>query len=589
MSNAQRNSLNIPDISSRLQTLHTLLQAQRAGAPHALDATFPPHWSPLTVREGWLAQEGYLTSTTSDRSSSLLFDVPLTGTFEFTVETHPSASGIVGYGGVSFHPSWGQVESLVRGDLILVEQRSSRQESFSPMTIQVTPGKVRCLVDGQVFYEDVQPAPTSPWLMLGGPGAVYRHASLSGQPRVPSEIMLSSGDYLEGWQENLYGRGLVPKRLVERQKAEGNYVDRYGRGGRRFTSEGDEIDESEAGTEPVYEWSAKDGEIRGAKISGQRKKAAPSNLAYFRPLHDGEKIRYEFFYQPGSTQVHPSLGRVAFMIESDGLKLHWMTEPQGDWTGLEPDNAVAPAVNAAAGKVQLKPGEWNAASVTLVGGSVRIELNGAVVYETKVEPENDRRFGLFHYRDRSDVRVRNVVLSGNWAQASATQGNMNLAAKSGAPAEVKVRRGLLGEALFVAEAGAMIERTRTLPAEKRFEQLVDWVLPNNRRPTYQLAGVLKPLDVLGVVDQKQQPAGRRVLQGGRLELPGRELIAAATEAHKLAELCDRLAKPMLPVEEGVGPAFAAGGSCIGWPWLPKETTPRRRREAFANCFRTRAS
>ena len=34
------------------------------------------------------------------------------------------------------------------------------------MTVQVTPQKVRYLVNGHLFYEDDDPSPTSPWLGL---------------------------------------------------------------------------------------------------------------------------------------------------------------------------------------------------------------------------------------------------------------------------------------------------------------------------------------------------------------------------------------------------------------------------------------
>jgi hypothetical protein len=71
--------------------------------------------------------------------------------------------------------------------------------------------------------------------------------------------------------------------------------------------------------------------------------------------------------------------------------------------------------------------------------------------------------------------------------------------------------------------------------------LADWVLPTESRPTFQLAGRVRPLDVLGVVDQKAQPEGRRVLLGGRLEAPCLELVAAAREAGALEELAERVA------------------------------------------------
>ena len=442
---------------NELQTLQTVVEARRAGAPHAVDSTFPPHWRPLTAQRGWLAQDGYLTNKASGQASPLLFDVPLTGSFAFTVESRPATAGSPGYGGLNFYPGYGQVSSQTEGDTIRVDQVTGKPGAFGPTTIQVEPGKIRCLVDGQLFYEDLNPAPTSPWLMLRVGAAIYRHVALSGKPVVPAEVSLSSGDFLEGWQSHLYP-AVLPKRLQDRWKAEGKYVEPNFRGGRRFQVDDEDDGESSGSKELVYDWLAKDGEIRGRKLSNSSKKASPSSLAYFRPLQLEEKLRYEFFYEPGGTQVHPSLGRVAFLLEPDGLKLHWMTEPVGDWTGLAADNAVTPAAGASTGKLPLNAGAWNAVALAMTKEGVRIELNGTVVYQSKVESENDRRFGFFHYRDRTDARVRNVVLLGNWDQTLATQENMTLAAKAGTPAEVKVRRGYLGEPLFAAEAGALIER-----------------------------------------------------------------------------------------------------------------------------------
>ena len=45
---------------------------------------------------------------------------------------------------------------------------------------------------------------------------------------------------------------------------------------------------------------------------------------------------------------------------------------------------------------------------------MKIELNGTVVYEAKLAADVERLFGLFHYRDQTAVRVRNVVLTGPW-------------------------------------------------------------------------------------------------------------------------------------------------------------------------------
>ena len=82
-----------------------------------------------------------------------------------------------------------------------------------------------------------------------------------------------------------------------------------------------------------------------------------SRLAYFRPLRSGETLRYEFFYRAGETMVHPSLGRLAFLLEPEGVRLHWMTDDGGtDWTGLAADNAFDEPANRRGDKpLSLKP------------------------------------------------------------------------------------------------------------------------------------------------------------------------------------------------------------------------------------------
>src|SRR5207237_1097092 len=96
------------------------------------------------------------------------------------------------------------------------------------LTVQVAPGKVRCLVNGQLFYEDTDAPPISPWPMLfaeAGRRPVFRYFTLSGRPEVPSEVRLTAGDYLDGWHSPVYG-GNLPQRLVPKDRAEGRGVDR---------------------------------------------------------------------------------------------------------------------------------------------------------------------------------------------------------------------------------------------------------------------------------------------------------------------------------------------------------------------------
>ncbi|MBN9119886.1 MAG: DUF1583 domain-containing protein, partial [Planctomycetes bacterium] len=532
----------------RIRAAWDRIGAGRAGAPDALTSGAPPRWSSATPGAVWFAQDGYLVQAWNEQPSLLLFDAPLAGTFEFSVDVYQGgwAEGHAGYAGVVYEPNRAGVGSSVWAvghlDQVFKSAQNIRGEQFNRLTFQVSPGKVRCLLNGQLFYEDTDAPATSPWLMLyagGGRRPVFRNPTLTGKPEVLQEVRLSNGDALGGWLPVPYG-GSLPGRMLPREHVTGKAVDRWG----------NPIQQDAGKREPKYDWQARGGEILGRKLDRAPERPAPGRLAYFRPLKPGEALRYEFFYEPGRTHVHPSLGRLAFLLEPEGVKLHWMTGTVGseDWTGLAADNAVEDPAGKRE-KVALKAGDWNALALTPTADGVKIELNGAVVYEGKLPAGLDRQFGLFHYRDKTAVRVRNVVLTGPWPKE--VPAPIDFATKPATAAEAKARRGQLGEKYYFTEAGDVVERARKLPPAERYKALAEWVLPNESRPSFQLAGVEKPLDVLGVVDRPEQPAGRRVVLGFRFEAPCLELIAAAKAAGALDELGERIAKAESPAADGL--------------------------------------
>jgi tetratricopeptide (TPR) repeat protein len=506
-----------------------------AGAPNALQGALPPHWHSSDSRSRWFAQEGYVTHAWGDQPSFLLFDTPLGGTFEFSVDAWQGlwGEGHIGYGGVVFEPNRGGVNSAawpIGHSEQVLRPAEKIQEGFNRLTVQVAPGKVRCLVNDVLFYEDTDPPPTSPWLMLvaaeGGRRPVFRNFTLSGKPEVLSEVKLTTGDYLDGWLTQPYG-GAVPPRMSPKEPKETN-PQQFNRWG-----------EPEEPKEPVYDWKAKGGEILGRKLERQVERAVPSRLAYFRPLRPGETLRYEFFYEPGRTHVHPSLGRLAFLLEPEGVRLHWLTEAmEDDWTGLALDNTT----EVSGGKLPLKPGEWNTLVLHTTAEGVKLELNGGTIYEGKLPAGLERQFGLFHYRERTKVQVRNVVLSGSWLRTLGPLDEAGLQMKPATPELARARRQQLGERFYFTEAGDVVAKARKLPPVERYKLMATWVLPTQSRPTFQLAGTIKPRDVLSVVDQKTQPKGVRVMQGGQLEAPCLELLTAAKEAGKLDELAEQVAR-----------------------------------------------
>jgi tetratricopeptide (TPR) repeat protein len=534
-----------PEYIHRIVSIWKRLGATRAGAPDALLAGVPARWYPITPRANWFAQDNYLVQGWNDQPSFLLFDTPLTGTFEFSVDVYQGhyTEGHAGYAGVVYEPNRENVASSVWAtgmyDQVFKQAPGIRNEDFNRLTFQVSPGKVRCLLNDQIFYEDTDPQPTSPWIMLyaaTGRRPVFRNFTLTGKPEVPAEVKLSGGNSLGGWIPYLHG-GQLPARMLKKEQATGQAFDQWGNPIQTNTQK-----------EPKYDWQAKDGEILGLKVDRTRISPLPSTLAYHRPLRPGETLKYEFFYEPGKTHVYPSLGRLVFMLEPDGVKLHWMTTGE-DWTGVAADNALLDAAGNKTDKLPLKAGEWNSLTLSTTADGAKLELNGTVVYEGKLPAGNERLFGLFHHEDKTAVRVRNVTLTGQWPKALPALEEVNFATKPANAAEAKARRWQLGEKYYDSEAGDIVERAKKLPPAEQYKFLADWVLPSESRPTFQLAGVNQPLDVLGVVDQKEQPEGRRVMLGYRFDAPCLELVAAAKAAGKLDELAERIAKADTPAAD----------------------------------------
>ncbi len=161
--------------------------------------------------------------------------------------------------------------------------------------------------------------------------------------------------------------------------------------------------------------------------------------------------------------VHPSLDRLAFLLEPDGVRLHWMTAGPQDASGLPADNvADEPENRRGPAKLPLKPGEWNAIKMALNGDRIALYLNGAAIHERELEPANSRQFGLFHDKQRTSVQVRNVELRGRWPEALTAVERADLAvlrpSAPNAPADRRARHALIGEPFFSLQADEVLAR-----------------------------------------------------------------------------------------------------------------------------------
>jgi tetratricopeptide (TPR) repeat protein len=505
----------------------------------------------------WVGHDGIIGHITGPDHDYLYFDYPLTGTFEFSADLCVGgwAEALVSYNGLVYEPFWtgngGRVWPVGEHETVMRPFPFARGDDFNRITVQVQPGRVRCVANGHVLYEDTDAGATSPWLALltrRERQTFWRNLTITGKPEIPREVALTNGDRLDGWISSFYGESQPQRRTVPQAASGAKALDLYGVPAAASLS-----------SQENFDWLSRNGEIRGRRSEWiAQVEPIQSRLYYNRPLRSGDTLRYEFFYQPDEVMVHPALDRLTFLLEPDGVRLHWMTDgPDQEWTGLKAGNIVEePANRRGPAPLPLKSGVWNAVQIALKGATVVVELNGVQIYQRDLERENDRLFGFFHYKDRTSVQVRSVVLKGDWPKGLTGAQLADLTARvpsAKATAEEKIatnetaeRRGrhaLIGEPYYASNAATVLRKAQAMPAAERYAYLGSWVLPGDIHPL-RLYGYYTPTDPAPVVKPQAAKDGnaQRVHTGGMLEAPVLELIATAKELGRLNELADRVLK-----------------------------------------------
>ena len=158
-------------------------------------------------------------------------------------------------------------------------------------------------------------------------------------------------------------------------------------------------------------------ELIHAASSDMTDTAAESLLLYHRPMMEDGVIDYEFYYEPGTSIVHPAVDRLSFLLEPDGVKTHWVTDGKFQRDDLSPTNVSGVKKSAEKNTLPLKANEWNRIQVSLKGDVVQLHLNGEPIAQATLDAGNRRQFGLFHFADRSSIRVRNMHWTGEWSRS----------------------------------------------------------------------------------------------------------------------------------------------------------------------------
>lgn len=437
----------------------------------------------------WLAHEDHILHLAGAQQDVLLCRFPLSGEFEFHFETQAGGEmgtdgGLV-YGGLQYEPLaankllniWdaGRLHHL---QLPCRFMRHSAEPVFNKMSIRIANNQPVFLTNLHPVWTDSTAAVASPWLGLSSSAAnrpVFRNLQVTGKPVIPREVHLSAGSELRGWQSHVFGETQPPFTGVAQTMGTRLF---FG-----FAALG---------------WQLQNGEILAPKIPESTGARPQSLLRYQRPLLEDESIRYEFFYEPGETLAHPALGRLAFLLEEGGIRIRWLTNDDGDWTGLPVDNATVEPFNRRGPRpLPLKPQEWNKVEVTRAERKVKITLNDVLVYQRPLDFGGDHQFGLYRNRHESSVRVRKVVMTGDWPRELPQEFWDNPAARELGTLAVKDRRvtnRVVGQRFLAANARQIRSRARTLIGRDRYDYLAEWVLPGDGHEGFRLAGYFTQTD-----------------------------------------------------------------------------------------------
>jgi hypothetical protein len=315
---------------------------------------------------------------------------------------------------------------------------------FNRVSIRSRSGAAQFESNFHPVWFDKAPLQTSPWLGLRSSGTkrpVFRNLQLTGTPIIPREVRLTQGDHLRGWQSGFFG---------ETQPA--------------FSAEaGDEQAAAQS-----FDWQMRTGQLIGGKHDGQSA-ASPGLLQYQRPLLENESIAYEFFQEDKEATVHPAIGRLAFLLEPTGVRVRWITTASSEWTGLPADNAVLEPLNRRGPRpLPLKESSWNKLLIKRSEDKVQITLNDQLVYQRPLDTGAETQFGLYRPARDAEVRVRGVVMTGDWAAevpADFRKDPVQLTEASSQPSDVS----LTGHSLQDLVAGNILATRRpwaTLPRDE---------------------------------------------------------------------------------------------------------------------------
>lgn len=347
----------------------------------------------------WMFENHGLSQLAGHENDFLYYQSPLRGDFNIDclTTTFDWRECEMFFNGRWAGPAWGMTH-YETGDHrrsyskpALSKKMSTEVGQWFHIRIESKDGTGRILANGRELYsEELQPD-HDPWI-----GARFWHryhggirdVRITGSPEIPETLNLLHDPELTGWAS------YYEQRNFSRLEA----------------------------------WEFDGEQLTGMRVQTPGVSSSESLLRYHRPMLEDGTIEYEFYYAPHEHVVHPALDRLAFLLEPDGVKIHWCTDAAFDRTGLPPDNAFDEPQNRPTQKaLPFLVNDWNRVKLQLKGIEVQLFLNDEIIYRRKLEASNMRRFGLFHFSQQTGVRVRRMTWKGEWPRELPTLKDQELA------------------------------------------------------------------------------------------------------------------------------------------------------------------
>lgn len=353
----------------------------------------------------WRMQPGKVSHSIGHDQDYLYYRSPLTG--QFTVEADATTFDFhdihLAYGGLWTGVRW-DLKAILNGNfrddrrVISLQLPLTRVHDTMRVRMDVTHEKSQFSVNGRPVHSSPRQVGSDPWLSIHSWSytiGTISNLRITGEPLIPDVVTLATPD-LAGWQA-YYDES------VGSQNADW------------FALPIKDASVSSRASQKASPAQPRPLALFGRRHADRHGTFSESLLRYHRPMIEDGTIEYEFYFAPGESHVHPALDRMCLILNPSGVDVHWATDGRHDPTDIGSDNLVSePQHRKSQGPLPLKPAEWNQLRLTTRGDTVDVMLNGVLVFSRPLEPTNLRTFGLFHWAEQSDVRVRNLRWTGDW-------------------------------------------------------------------------------------------------------------------------------------------------------------------------------